>query len=109
LPDSKSEWELWRIKYEDDDMEELDIIGQLQVLKEHTNMNLINNQVPAPPHTTKRELTRKDKRRERKRRRQLTNNISKHETLPNGQIAGRIHASHTIITTFLATINGSTI
>ena len=109
LPESKTEWELWRIKYEDGDMEELDIIELLQVLKEHTNVNLSNNQPPAPPYTTKRKLTRKNRRRERKRRRQLTNNISEHDTLPNGQMSGRIHASNTIITTFLATINGRTI
>ena len=26
LPDSKTEWELWRVQYEDGDMEELDIL-----------------------------------------------------------------------------------
>ena len=64
-------------------MEELDIIELLQVPKEHTNVNLAKNQAPAPPHTTKWEPTRKDKRRQK---RQLTNNISEHDTLPNGQI-----------------------
>ena len=35
LPDSKTEWELWRIKYDDGDMEELDILELMQVIKEH--------------------------------------------------------------------------
>jgi hypothetical protein len=109
LPDSKSEWELWRIQYEDGDMEKLDILELMPVLKENANVNPAKPQAPTSPNTTKRDLTRKDKRRERKRRRQLTNTISDHDTLPNGQIAGRIHASNTIITTFIATINGSTI
>ena len=59
-------------------------------------------------NSLERELTRKDKGRERKRRRQLTNNINDHDTLPNGQIAGRIYASNTITSTFIATIKGST-
>ena len=35
LPDSKTEWELWRIHYEDGDMEELDILELLPILKDH--------------------------------------------------------------------------
>ena len=76
LPDSKSEWELWRIKYDDGDMEDLGILELLQVTKEHKDGNLASNKDLMPLNTTKRELTRKDKRRERKRRRQLTNNIN---------------------------------
>ena len=108
LPDSKTEWELWRIQYEDGDMEELDILELLPILKDHTNGNRNKSQATAPPAKTKHELTRKDKRREKKRRRQCTHTISDHDTLHNGQIAGRIHASNTILTTFMATINGST-
>jgi hypothetical protein len=38
LPDSKSDWELWRIQYEDGDMEELDnILEVMPVLKENAN------------------------------------------------------------------------
>ena len=108
LPDSKTEWELWRIQYEDGDMEELDILELLPILKDHINGNRNKSQATAPPAKTKHELTRKDKRREKKRRRQCTHTISDHDTLHNGQIAGRIHASNTILTTFMATINGST-
>ena len=108
LPDSKTEWEIWRIQYEDGDMEELDILELLPILKDHTKENRAKSQAPTPPTKIKHELTREDKRRERKRRRQRTHTISDHDTLPNGQIAGRIHASNTIITTFMATINGST-
>ena len=108
LSDSKTEWELWRIQYEDGDMEEIDILELLPILKDHTKGKLAKPQAPAPPTKTKRELTRKDKRRKRKRRRQRTHTISDHDTLPNGQIAGRIHASNIIINTFMSTLNGST-
>ena len=84
LPDSKTEWELWRIHYEDGDMEELDILELLPILKDHTKRG---DEPKAPTPTTtknKRDLTRKDKRRERKRRRQRTHAISDHDTLTNG-------------------------
>ena len=38
LRDSKSEWELWKIQYEDGDMEELDILGLIPVLKIAPNL-----------------------------------------------------------------------
>ena len=82
LPDSKTEWELWRIKYDDGDMEELDILELMQVIKEHTTQKQNNPQETTQPQQpqTKRELTRKDKRREKKRRRQHTNDIDDHDT-----------------------------
>ena len=111
LPDSKTEWELWRIKYDDGDMEELDILELMQVIKEKTIKKQTNSQKTTQPlqPQVKRDLTRKDKRREKKRRRQHANDTNDHDTLPNGQIAGRIHASNTTLSTFIATLKATTI
>ena len=59
--------EIWRIKYDDGDMEELDILELLQVTKEHKYGNLASNKDPMLSNTTKRELTRKGKRKKTKK------------------------------------------
>ena len=92
-------------------MEELDILELMQVMKAQTNTKQTNPQKAAQMQQpkVKRDCTRKDKRREKKRRRQHTNAANDHDTLPNGQIAGRIHASNTTLSTFIATLKATTI
>jgi hypothetical protein len=51
LPDSKLEWELWRIKYEDGDMEGLDIIETTASTKRSHERE--SGKKPGPSTTTK--------------------------------------------------------
>jgi hypothetical protein len=133
MPGTKQEWELWNVKYEDNDEEDLDTHGLVGILQNETKKRAATETLRQPktkkvtgtvngsePTKLTRRGTDNTKRNQKKKRRTEEDRHSKednkgmrqqtgtkhHDTLTSGQAAGRIHATNNSVTRFLAHIKG---
>jgi hypothetical protein len=136
MPGTKQEWELWKVKYEDGDEEDLDTHELLGILQKETKKRAATESQRQPrkkkatetdkasePRKITRRGTDNTKRNQKKKRRtdaqqhSTEDNKGKcqrsgtrsHDTLTNGQAAGKIRATNKTVTSFLAQIKGETL
>jgi hypothetical protein len=138
MPGTKQEWELWKVKYEDNDEEDLDtheLVGILQneAKKRVATEPLGQSQLKkvtvtvkdSEPTKTTRRGTDNSKRIQKKKRRPNGERNNKednkevrqrqqigtkhHDTLTNGQTADRILATNSSVISFLTQIKGGTL
>jgi hypothetical protein len=136
MPGTKQEWELWKIKYEDNDEDYLDTHELVGILQSETKKRA-TTEPPGQPQVKKVTVTAKDQeptkttrrgtdntKRSQKRKRKTNgerNNrddnkgvrqqvgTKHHDTLTNGQAAGRIFAANSSVINFLGHIKGETL